>query len=339
MLFRYFSRLLILGTLHLHIESLAAAPLLWNSPAQNPHFVGREEQIDQTNKQLEARGRMTLSGYSGLGKSQIAKEYTYQYGDEYHVVWWFHGNQYLEPQFLTFATLLDRRLKLGLGDRIDSMGPERLIETIFYELERRGLKCLFVFDDVKIIEKLKPYIPTRVNSHLIFTTQNANFSEEITPVTSFKRTESQEFLHSIFPDSDLEDLNSLAGHLHDNPSSLALASEYIRQYPGLTIDEYVKKHKNTLLRKGQRQRYGDPTDAYERDLLMATQLNVEAVRDNSRKAYELLSFLALSHLSGAHMDHIHDWMELRNIPHQEVVKLLNYMKDYSLLNIDGDKVG
>ena len=339
MLFGYFNKVLVLLPVVLFTSSTYAAPLLWNAPPQNSHFIGRSEQLQEIEARLQNEKIAVLSGYSGLGKSQIAKEFTYRNGEKYQIVWWFYGNQYLEPQFHTFAELLNRRLKLGLEGKLESMSPERLVKTIFYELERRGLKCLFVYDDVKTVEPINDYLPSRLGSHILFTTQNANFAEKVIPVGSFERKESHAFLKNIFPDTSSQELDSFATHLHDNPSSLALASEYIRQYPGMTIHDYVTKHTNTVLRIGQRQRYGDPTDAYERDLLMATQLNVEALENNSHHAYNLLGFIAVSHLSGAHIDRIHNWMDLQNIPHQDVVKLLNHMKDYSLVNIDGDKVG
>lgn len=107
----------------------------------------------------------------------------------------------------------------------------------------------------------------------------------------------------------------------------------------MKIDDYVKRFKSITPRLGQKQMLGDVIDSYQSDVFTATELNVQALVSVSPNAYQMLNFLALSYKDGVSMDTIHAWLDLNNTPHQEVVKLLNHMKDYSLIEINEEKVG
>ena len=74
MLFSYFNRIICFGFALIYSLSLYASPLVWNVPAKNNHFVGRETQLQQTQDKLLTYqdGVVVLSAFSGLGKSQIA---------------------------------------------------------------------------------------------------------------------------------------------------------------------------------------------------------------------------------------------------------------------------
>jgi ribosomal protein S18 acetylase RimI-like enzyme len=83
------------------------------------------------------------------------------------------------------------------------------------------------------------FIPLPKTLDWIVTTQNSSFAKDISHVGVFEPDESLKFLSNIFPSSSSKTLNSLAEHLKHSSSSLALASEYIQEYPGMKISDYV----------------------------------------------------------------------------------------------------
>lgn len=322
----------------LFTEEVYASPFVINLPKRNPHFVGRSNFFQEIDRQTLNSEIVILSGYSGMGKSQIVKEYAYQALNQYDVIWWFHGKQYMEPQLKNLAHDLNRSLNLK-WETIDSIGSEKLSNMALHAFDSNNLKVLLIFDDFKANSEIEWVLSDANKMDLIVTTQNSGFAKGMNPVGAFEPGESIEFLANVFPSESHHNLRSLAEHLKHNPSSLALASEYIQQYPGMKVESYVEKFESISPRLGQKQMLGDTTDAYQSDIFTATQLNIQALQEKSKQAYALLNFLALCQKDGVSMDTIHAWLDLNSIPHQEVVKLLNDMKDYSLIEINGEKVG
>ena len=95
---------------------------MWNVPfRRNPFFTGREPVFIQIEHLLHAGKTAALSqppalsGLGGIGKTQLALEYTYQHAGDYDVVWWVRAGQptTLAADFLTAARLSDPKTAAG----------------------------------------------------------------------------------------------------------------------------------------------------------------------------------------------------------------------------------
>ena len=111
------------------------SPRLWNIPARNLTFTGRDDLLAGVREQLLA-GHATvvqaLHGMGGVGKTQLAAEYAHRCAESYELAWWIDAEQGASTNQATGGgvrqsaprlrtPLSRRRLDLGL-DSIEDLG-------------------------------------------------------------------------------------------------------------------------------------------------------------------------------------------------------------------------
>ena len=103
---------------------------IFNVPfSRNENFVGQTEILDSIHKSLilEARPDMTsryvLYGLGGIGKTQIALEFSYLYRDEFDVIYWLRAdnyNMFLKSYFDLYCNASMRQVMgINLSDEKD----------------------------------------------------------------------------------------------------------------------------------------------------------------------------------------------------------------------------
>jgi transcriptional regulator with XRE-family HTH domain len=75
---------------------VGAMPGLWNIPARNLAFTGREDLLAAVRERLQAGHAVVvqaLHGMGGVGKTQLAAEYAHRFADGYDLAWWINAEQ------------------------------------------------------------------------------------------------------------------------------------------------------------------------------------------------------------------------------------------------------
>ena len=149
-----------------------ALPAIWNIPyPRNPYFLGRDILFEQISRHMQA-GQATalsqpqaISGLGGIGKTQIAVEYAYQFRQEYEAVLWVRA----ESQETLTASYGELARLLLLPER-EAQDQEQVIAAVKAWLQLHHL-WLLILDNADELGLLPPFLPPASSGHVLLTTR------------------------------------------------------------------------------------------------------------------------------------------------------------------------
>jgi tetratricopeptide (TPR) repeat protein len=221
-------------------------PEVWNVPARNPAFTGREALLAALRARLTSGDRalvQAMSGMGGVGKTQLAIEYAHLFAGEYDLVWWINADE---------SRLIGEQVA-ALALRVGWVAPDAVVGvaagTALERLRTSG-RWLLVFDNVAAAAHVRPWLP-QGTGHVVITSRQSAFGgvAAAVGVDVFTRPESVALLREQVPALTEVDADRLADALGDLPLALAQAAGLLGE-TGMTPDEYLDEltgHANELL--------------------------------------------------------------------------------------------
>lgn len=248
--------------LEIKVSESSSAVRISNIPLpHNPNFTGRVDLLEKLEEALAAGERAaftqtsTITGLGGVGKTQLALEYSYRHADDYQVVWWVRSE---EPATLAsdYAGLAAR---LNLPEK-DSQDQRITVEAVRRWLEENG-GWLLVFDNAQNFKDLEDYLPRSGSGHVIITSRNQSWGgvARLLPVDIFTPAESVEFLRRRTGQKDEDAAKALAEALGNLPLALEQAGAYIEE-TGISLSAYLKlfqERQKELLSRAKPDAYPD----------------------------------------------------------------------------------
>jgi transcriptional regulator with XRE-family HTH domain len=262
----------------------AARPRVWNIPARNPGFTGRDDLLAGVREQLLAGDKavvQALYGMGGVGKTQLAAEYAHRFAGNYDLAWWINAEQ--------GGLIGDQVAALGLALECvqPGAGTEAVRAAVLAELRHRG-RWLLVFDNAEEPADVAPWLPGG-GGHVLITSRQRGWDEVAAPVEIdvLARAESVAILQTRVTVLSGADADRLAAELGDLPLAIAQAAGFMAD-TGMAADEFL-----VLLRTraGQLLAEGAP-GSYPRSLAAATGLIADRLARQDPAAAELASLCA-----------------------------------------------
>lgn len=286
---------------------LAPFPRIWNIPyARNWVFTGRERVLTQLAESLQT-GRPTalsqpqaISGLGGIGKTQIAVEYAYQYRQAYQAVFWTRADtrEALLSGFIAMARLLNLAEK-------NEADPMIAVRAVIQWLTAHTA-WLLIFDNADDFTLVYEFLPSVFGGHILLTTRTQIMSrlaqrlevemmnEETGALLLFRRAgfiASTALLEEASP-SLVTVAKEIVGELGGLPLALDQAGAYIEETQ-CSFAEYLhlyRRHRATLL-----QRRGGVIPDHPEPVATTWSLSFEKIEQANAAAAELLRLCAFLH--------------------------------------------
>jgi hypothetical protein len=235
-----------LGRLHGSEPQLPGTlPQIWNIPARNPAFTGREDVLLAICEGLLAGGAFAvqaLHGMGGIGKTQLAVEYAHRFASTYSLAWWINADQ--------AALIGDQFAALGiaLGCVPDEADTEAARPAVLARLRHQG-QWLLVFDGAEDPDDIRPWLPGG-GGHVLITSRGRGWAEVAASIEvgALARQESVALLRGR-ADLDEKEANQIAESLGDLPLAIDLAAGYIAEtrIPAGAYVDLLRREASALL--------------------------------------------------------------------------------------------
>ena len=226
--------------------------------SRDPNFVGRAEVLDKIRASFQDPGRVALVGIGGVGKSQIAIEFSYRFASEHHQqnVFWAHCSNTVRFE----QAFQDIARQLGLpGWETQSTNTLKAVKEWLEDPAHKWLLILDNVDDIELFypatsgsvsepKKLSmlPYLPRSDTGRMLLTTRDRRVGERLANrasiVTLREPVEEEAILlmkQRLGKEDDDEKLLSLARELACHPLAISQAISFINE-TAITISDYLE---------------------------------------------------------------------------------------------------
>ena len=300
--------------------------------SRDANFLGRQSVLDDIAKKFETQRYVSLAGLGGIGKSQIAIEYGYQFKEsnpDAHVFWVYAGNQ---ARFEQGYQNIARKLAIDGWDD-DQVDTLELVCEWLSDQEQSG-KYLLVLDnadDASLFFRMRAdgrefsnerefsaptnkllarYLPNAATGNVLITTRDKRVGERLSSrekaieVSFMSPADCVELLRSKVMEEDWDepDAKRLVKELSYLPLAITQAAAFVSEN-SCPINEYLdalhsgKEDLEELLSEHLED------DRRERDtensVMRTWKLSFDQISRTMPRAAEMLSLLAVLDLQGA----------------------------------------
>ncbi|KIN08972.1 hypothetical protein OIDMADRAFT_108651, partial [Oidiodendron maius Zn] len=241
---------------------------------RDPDYVDRDGLLERVSTKCSIpASRTALVGLGGVGKSQVAIEFSYHVRDQSPDTWvfWVHA---------TNATRIEQSYR-EIADRV-KIPSRKDSEANIYNLvhswlsdqsKRRWFLILDNLDDYRVLNEVRPtgqdrqesalsrplltYLPQSENGSILVTTRSTEVAERFVERSAIIKVQPMDEAHAIAlfekklgKQSNSKDVAELAGALEFMPLAIVQAAAYISQRaPRSSVQQYLEEFRKSDRKK------------------------------------------------------------------------------------------
>ncbi len=270
----------------------------------NPLFTGRVADLEKLADALVNHASagtvitQAITGMGGLGKTQLAVEFAYRYGNQFQGVHWLN---------LADPTTLDSEIafcgqKMGLDNWPEDQPSQVALIEFTWKSQGPRLLILDNFEDVANANNVLPRF-RHSSIRILVTSRRSDWlpTTGLNPILLelFSPTESLDFLkQSLLKRKDNDtDLNTLSERLGHLPLALELASRYLNGHTRQSVTDYLAQTKEALehvsMNAWKKEVLGLTPTQHDTSLLSTFALSWLALKDEiAQKMFQSAGYLA-----------------------------------------------
>ncbi len=210
---------------------------------RNALFTGRQRDLQAlAGLLLHGPGRAAVTGWGGVGKTQLAVEFCHRYGRFFHGgVFWLNASS---PETLA-ADLAQCGLSMGLQPWPDKR-PEQIAAVL--RAWQSGELRLVVLDNLEDLDLARAWLPQLGGVRVLITARRRQWPADLAiaehPLDVLARAESLALLRHLAPRLVRQpdgELDPVANALGDLPLAVDLAGRYLADRPRLSMAGYQEE--------------------------------------------------------------------------------------------------
>ena len=199
------------------------------------NFVNREKEINLISESFKKSKKiLSITGISGIGKTQLLRRYAIKNFNKYELIWFFNCQKNIKRQFLELAMYLNENIYRE-NYRFSEDINQAKEEVLLYLQSKKN--WLLIFDNLKLQEntKVKEFLNFEHNGNIIISSQDSTGLPNIIELSLFSKDITALLIGNINKHLDHNEVTEIINLFGGYPLGVDRFTGFITNNPNLDI--------------------------------------------------------------------------------------------------------